>query len=203
LGNGPGGVFGDEGIFFGGGFLQGGEVFGGAGVAEGDADVAEEAVAFDTLDGRFCEEGAEGVGVEGEEGAEGVLKDFGTGVESGFAGDLSEAIPRAGVEAVVTAVDAVAEGGAEVLGDGAFVLDGEVGNAAFGLHFLRAGDGVGGAGLDASGAFSAVIGRGGVRGEIEGGEEFAEEEPGAKAFVNLNGGFAVPAETGGGGEVAF
>ena len=39
--------------------LEGGEVGFGSGVAEGDADVSEESVVFDSLDGGFGEEGAE------------------------------------------------------------------------------------------------------------------------------------------------
>jgi len=58
-----------------------GEVLGGSGVAEDDADVAEEAVAFDTLDGGFGEELAEGLVVEGEEAGEAVLEGALAGVE--------------------------------------------------------------------------------------------------------------------------
>lgn len=42
-----------------GGDLEGGEIVWGSGIAERDADVAEEAGAFGTLDGRFAEEAAE------------------------------------------------------------------------------------------------------------------------------------------------
>ena len=83
-------------------------------------------------DGRMqdCgEEGAEGLVVEGEEVAEAMLEDGGAGLEGGDAGGLGEAVPGTGVEAVVAAVDAVAEGAPELEGDGAFAFDGEVGEA--------------------------------------------------------------------------
>jgi hypothetical protein len=59
-------VFGDEGVGVGGGGLESREIVEGTGVAEGDADVAEEGWAFDAFDGAFGEEGAEGLVVEGE-----------------------------------------------------------------------------------------------------------------------------------------
>ena len=201
--DGPLGVFGDEGVGVGGGLLEGGEVVHGAGVAEGHADVAEEAFAFDAFDGGFGEEGAEVLDGEGEEVAEGVVEDGFAGVEAGLAAEFGEAVPGADVEAVVAAVDAVADEGAEVEGDGALVFDGEVGDAAGGVEVVGARDGVGGAGGHAGGAFAAVVVLLFVGREGKGGEEFGEEEPGAEGGVDLDGGLAVPAEAGFGGEVAF
>ena len=183
--------------------LQRGQVLRPASVAEGDADVAEEGGAFDALDGGFGEEGAEGVVGEREEVAEGVLEDGGAGLEGGLMGGLGVAVPGAGVEAGIAAVNAIADGVAEFEGDGAFALDGEVGDAAAGIHAARGGDGLGGAGGDAAGAFAAVICGGGVRGEVEGGEDVCEEEPGAEVAVDLHGAFAAPAEAGFAGEVAL
>ncbi len=45
--------------------------------------------------------------------------------------------------------------------------------------------------------------KGGSGRQVEGGEELGEEEPGAEPAVDLDGGLAVPAEAGVGGEVAF
>jgi hypothetical protein len=203
LGDGPEGVLGDEGVGIGGGGVECGEVFGGASVAEGDADVAEEGGAFDAFDRAFGEEGAEGGVVEGEEVAEAVLEDGGSGLEGGLAGGLGEAVPGAGVEAVVATVDAAAEGAAEFGGDGAFGLDGEVGEAAAGVHAAGRGDGLGGAGGDAAGAGAAVVAGGRIGIEVEGGDDFGEEEPGAEAAVDLHGALAIPAEAGLAGEVAL
>lgn len=44
---------------------------------------------------------------------------------------------------------------------------------------------------------------GGVGWEVEGGDDFGEEEPGAELAVDLHGAFAIPAEAGFVGEVAF
>ena len=80
-----------------------------------------------------------------------------TSVEGGFARDFGETIPRAGVEAVIAAVNTIADGTAEFFGDRAFVLDGEIGDAAGGGEFTRGGDGLGGTGGDAGGAFATVV----------------------------------------------
>lgn len=130
-------------------------------------------------------------------------ENFFASVEGDFAGDLGEAVPGTGVEAVIAAVNAVADGAAEFEGDGAFVLDGEIGDAAGGGEFARSGDGLGWAGGDAGGAFATVVAGGGIGLHFQGGEEFGEEEPGAEFTVDLNGRFAIPSEAGGGGEVAL
>lgn len=199
----PLGVFGDEFVGVLGGLSKGGEVVGGAGVAKGDADVAEEAGAFGALDGGFAEEAAEFEVAESEEVAQAVVENGLSGVELGFLRDFCEAVPRADGEAVVAAVDAVAHHGAEFEGDGAFVLDCEVGDAASRIHGVGGSDGLGRAGVDAGGAFAAVVVLGLVDGEGEGGEEVGEEEPGAEAPMDLDGGFSVPAEACFVGEVAF
>ena len=50
-----------------GGLPECGEVMGSAGVAEGDADIAEEGWALDAFDGGFGEERAEGLVGEAQE----------------------------------------------------------------------------------------------------------------------------------------
>ncbi len=134
------------------------EVFLGAGIAEGDEDVTEESFVFDSFDGGFGESLAKVFDGHVEEVGEGVVEDFLSGVEGGFAGEFGEAIPWAGVEAVVTAVDAVADGAAEFVRNGTFVFDGEVGDAAGGIELAGGGDCVGGAGGDAGGTFATVVG---------------------------------------------
>ena len=83
------------------------------------------------------------------------------------------------------------------------MLDGEVGDTAAGVELVGRGDRLRGAGGDAARTFPAVVAEGGVRWEIEGGEQLGEEEPGAEAAVDLDSGFSVPAEAGIGGEVAL
>lgn len=118
-------------------------------------------------------------------------------------GGFGETVPGTDGKAVVAAVNAVADGCAKLFGDGAFVFDGEVGDAFAGIEMSVAGDCVGGAGVYAGGAFPTVIVHGRIGREVEGGDDFREEEPGAEFGMDLNGGFSIPAEAGFGGEVAF
>lgn len=62
--DGPEGVFGDEGFGIVGGAFEGGEGGGVADVAEGDADVAEDAAAFGAEHGSASEALLEGGGVQ-------------------------------------------------------------------------------------------------------------------------------------------
>lgn len=78
-------------------------------------------------------------------------------MEGRLARNLSEFIPRTDFETLVAAVNAVADGGAEFHRDAAFVLDGEVGDAASRIHSVRGGDGLGRAGNDATRARPAVV----------------------------------------------
>lgn len=68
------------------GFLEGGKVRCCSGVAEGNADVSEEAVVLDALDGRLGEEGAEVFHGEGEKVAESVVENRFASVKLSFLG---------------------------------------------------------------------------------------------------------------------
>ena len=193
--NSPLGVFGHEGGFVVGGGIEGWEIVLTAGVPEGNADVSQEAVAFDSFDGGLREEGSELLRVESEEVAEAMVKEAWTGVEAGFSGDLGEAVPGTGVEAVVAAVDAVADGATEFQWDTSFVLDGEIGNAALCGQLSRGGDSLGRAGLDTGGAFSAVVSRCFIGFELQRGKELAKEKPSTEFAMNLHRGFSIPPET--------
>lgn len=114
--------------------LEGGEIFGCSSIAEGDADVAQEARAFGSFDGRLAEEAAELEIGEGEEVTKSVFEDCFAGMELRFLRDFREAVPRADAEAVVTPVDAVAHHRPQFERDGAFVFDGEVGDATTCIH---------------------------------------------------------------------
>ena len=119
------------------------------------------------------------------------------GGEVGQGGAAREAIPGTHQLAVVTAVDAVADQGAQRFGDGAAQFDGEVGDAAPRVELARAGDGPGGADVDAGGATAAVIAllrR--VHRQRQVGEQFAEEEPGAGVAGDEVGVLADPAQPG-------
>ena len=201
--DGPLGVFGNEGVGILGGSLEGGEVVAGSGVSEGNADVAEEAGALGALDGRFAKEAAEFFVGEGQEVAQAVVEDRLAGMQLAFLRNFREAIPWADGEAIVAAVDAVTHERAKLEGDGAFVLDGEVGDAASCIHGVGGGNRLGGAGVNAGGALAAVVVLRTVGGKGKGREEVGQKEPSAESAMNLDGGLAIPAEPGFVGKVTF
>ena len=79
--DGPLRVFGDERVGVSRGFLKRRQVIAAAGIAEGDADIAEEGRTLDALDGGLGEERAEGVIGEAQEVAQSHRKDRIAGVE--------------------------------------------------------------------------------------------------------------------------
>lgn len=193
-------MFGEEFIVAPGNALEGGEVFGGADIAEDDADVA-----FPALETRTAERGAgkglaEGLLVPGEHGAEiGVI----AGGEFGFAGLPCPAIPWADVEAIVAAEEVIAEGAAVFEGKAAAVLDREVAQASAGVQLVGPGDGPGRAGIDTARAGAAAVALGFVGGQVQGTQDDAEEEPLALLPVDDEGVFRLPADAGEGGERFF
>src|SRR5687768_2537424 len=80
-----------------------------------------------------------------------------TGLKILFPRRLGEAIPGTDQLAVVAAVDPVADQRPQLLGDGALVLDGEVGDAAAGIQLVGAADRLCRADVDAAFAGSTMI----------------------------------------------
>src|SRR5579862_596604 len=98
-----------------------------AAIANRDEDVADEAVASGALQGRAGKARAKSRIVEPDQ-----LGQFGwRGARSQFrlARDLREFVPGANREAIIAAIDAVADGRPEFDRDVTFVLDGEIGDA--------------------------------------------------------------------------
>ena len=89
-------------------------------------------------------------------------------------------VPGAHQLAVIAAVDAVAEGRAQLLRDGARVFDGEIGDAAPCIHAPGRDDRPGRAGRQARGAAAAVRTCGLILGQRQVGENLPEEEPGTR-----------------------
>ena len=174
-----------------------------SGVAEGDADVAEESFPLGAVDGGVAKMLFEGGFVELGPVLERELVEFWFGVGFHDSAFLGESIPRAGLEAVVAAEDSVADGGAQLGRDGAFEFDGEVGDAAAGVEDEGLGDGLGGAGGDAALASAAAVFFGRVGGQFGGGEDFGEEEPVAEGAADEVGVFSDEADAGALGEVSF
>lgn len=162
-------MFGDEGGFVGGELSEFRKVFFGACVTDGNTGIPDEWLEFDSLDRGLREDTPEVFESHIKKVRERMGEDVFTGVKGSFAGDSGETIPRAGVETVIAAVDAITYRAAEFFGDRTLVLDGEIRDAAGGGKFSRGGDRLGGTGADTGRAFTAVIARFRVRKEIEGG----------------------------------
>ena len=107
-------------------FSELGKIFRTSGVAKGDADVAKKSLKLDAFDGRFGKNLSEVFHRQVEKVAQGMSEDLLPGVEGSLPRGLGKAIPRAGIEAIVTSVDAVAHGPAEFERNGPFVFNGEV-----------------------------------------------------------------------------
>jgi hypothetical protein len=67
------------------------------------------------------------------------LYKFGACAELRFTAELRKFVPRTDRETVVAAIDAVADGGAEVARDMSLVLDREIGNAAARIELIGSG----------------------------------------------------------------
>ena len=145
------------------------KVFFGACVTDGNTGIPDEWLELDSLDRGLREDTPEVFESHIKKVREGMGEDVFTGVKGSFAGDSGETIPRAGVETVIAAVDAITDRAAEFFGDRTLVLDGEIRDAAGGGKFSRSGDCLGGTGADTGRAFTAVIAGFRVRKEIEGG----------------------------------
>jgi hypothetical protein len=132
-----------------------------------------------TLHGALPEALAEGLVVEaGELGEIRGLRSR-PGLESRSAVVKAAAVPRAHVLADVAAEDVAAHALAPLLRTRALHLDGEGADAACGVEDVGRDEGARGAGVEARGARAAQVGARRVRGQVEVGDDLAEEEPGA------------------------
>ena len=111
-----------------------------------------------------------------------------------LAAGVGELVPRADREAVVAAVDAVADPAAQFARDRAFVLDGEVGDAAPGVEPVGRRKGAGRADVEAGPAGSAMVGFRLVGRELEIGQDRAEEQPRAEFARHQIGVLALPTD---------
>ena len=173
-----------------------------AGIADRDHDVADEAVTSGALDRRIAKQVAEGGIVETRQVFETRRGQFGAGVKLRLARHGCKAVPWAHREAIVAAIDAIAHRHAEFARNVSLVLDGEIGNAAPRIDFVRCGEGLRRADVEAAAAGTAMIRFGLVGLDLERGEDRAEEQPGAEFARDEIGVLALPAKARGGGECA-
>src|SRR5690606_36146434 len=124
-------------------------------VADGVEYVAHEAVAADALDRVLGKQRPEGRIVQPRELDQRRRLQGLAGVQRLLARAAGELVPRAGRQAVVAAVDAVAEQGPELAGDRPLQLDGQVGDAASRIQLERRGERARRAGVEAGAARTA------------------------------------------------
>ena len=174
-----------------------------AGIAGGDQHIAQEAVAADALDRRAGKERAECRVVERQQSASAGSRR--SSRAASFASDAlpGELVPRAGGQAIVAAIDAVADRLAEFVRDRPLVLDGEVGDAAPRIEPVGCREGVGRAGVEAGAAGAAMVLLRRVRLDLGRGEDRAEKQPRAELAADEIGVLALPADAGGFGERLF
>ena len=129
-----------------------------AGIAGGDQHVAQEAVAADALDRRARKQRAESRHRRAPASRRAAARaDRRARRASPRDAACGELVPRADGQAVVAAIDAVADRRAEFVRDRPLVLDGEVGDAAPRIEPVGRGKGVGRAGVEAGAAGAAMV----------------------------------------------
>ena len=148
----------------------------GGGIAERDGDVAQPAHIADAVDRRAAHALIEIARRPGEQIREPRRVERVTHLEIRMARRLRKLVPRTHELAVVAAVDAVAEGRAQLFGNAARMLDREIGNAAPCIKLLRRDDRLGGARGDAGAAGAAVGACGCIHRQRQIGEDLAQEE---------------------------
>src|SRR4029077_5886989 len=115
--------------------------------------------------------------------------------ELGFASLARELVPWTDGEAVVAAVDSVADCGSQFARNRTLVLNGEIGNAAPGIELVRCRKCRGRTNIQARAACSATIGLGRICRHVERRENRAEEKPGPEFARNKICMLALPTQT--------
>ena len=146
-------------------------------IADGDQHIPHKARAADAFDRTFGEQNAESGIVE--PGQFGKLRRVQCGARGKlrFTPGLREFVPRANRQAIVAAIDAVAEQRTQFARDRSLVLDSEIRDAAPRIETIRCGKRVSWTDVEAGAATAAMVVFGGVRRQIERGEERAQKQP--------------------------
>ena len=108
---------------------------------------------------------------------------------------LRELVPRAHCEAIVAAIDTIADGFAEFVRDGALVLDGEIGDAAPGVELVGSRKRSRRADIEAGPARAAMVNVSIVARQIQRGENRAQKQPRAEFARDEVGMLALPAQS--------
>src|SRR5690606_10829894 len=144
-----------------------------AAVADRDQHVAHESIAADTLDWRTREDLAETSVIEFRQVAQAWRGKLGPRQEAIVARAPRELVPRADRQAVVAAVDPVADRNAELAGNMLLVLDRQVRNAAPCIEPVGCRKGAGRANIEAAPAGAAMVALPGIGIQIGGRKHLA------------------------------
>ena len=116
---------------------------------------------------------------------------------------MCEAVPWASCQTVIAAIDPVSNGRPELNGYGALKFDGEVGNTTTGIQLKGTSQRSSWTGVQAPRAGATTIPFGAVGFKLEGGHDFAQEQPIPQTPAHQVGVFADKANAGALGQVAF
>src|SRR5262249_45947027 len=116
-------------------------------------------------------------------------------LELGGARRRGELVPRAHGEAVVAAKNAVADGGAELGGDVALVLAGQVGDAAARIALGGRRKSARRADVETAAAAAAMVTLGSIGRKLGGSENGAEQQPGAELARHQVGVLSLPTQS--------
>ena len=168
-----------------------------AGIADRDQHIAHKAITGDALDRRAAEQFAKRRIVQRGEIGKPRRAQLRPRREGDFARSLREFVPGTDRQTVVAAVDAIADGAAEFLGDVVLVLDREIGNSEPRIDLVRRGKGIRRTDIQAVGTGAAAVRLRLVRLQLQRREDRAEKKPGAEFARDQIGMLALPAEAGG------
>src|SRR5215472_16296421 len=171
-----------------------------AGIADRDRDIAHETIAAGAFDRGLGKQRSERCIVEPRQLGKLRRGEHFARREFGVAAYLRELVPGADREAVVAAVDAVAERRAKFARDRSLLFDRQIGNAAPGVEPIGSSERAGGTYVETGTAAPAAINLGLVRCQLERGEDRREKEPGAELAGHEIRVLALPAESSRGGQ---
>ena len=163
-------------------------------IAGGDQNIAHETRGSDPLYRTSRKQSPKSGLIEAKQGFEPRRTEFFARREFDLARGSGEFVPGADGEAVVAAIDAIADRGAKLFRDVALVLDGEIGDAAPRVERRRAREGVGRADVEAGAAGAAMIFFRLAARQRQRRENRAQEQPGAEIARDEVGVLALPAD---------
>src|SRR5690554_4367253 len=149
-------------------------------IANRDQHIAHETIAPRALDRGAGEEGAKARIIKPHQLRKQWCLQFLSGMKGAFARGLRELVPGADGKTIIATVNPVAHRLAKLARDMPFFLDGEIGDAAPRIEFVRRGERPCRASIKAAMTRAAMIVMRRIGRDVERGEDRTEKEPGTK-----------------------